>query len=81
MTARTYALSHAHLGSAQVSLRCIRHFGIERDLASRDAAAEAVYFHDRDMEALQKLSRKVRIVKCECELSDLRVFRGLKKSP
>jgi len=36
-----------------------RFFSIDRDLKDRDAAAEAAYIHERDLQALRALSKKV----------------------
>lgn len=37
---------------------------IDRDMKDRDAAAEAAYIHERDLQALRALSKKVRVCAC-----------------
>jgi len=64
--AETKAAAHrASLVRSVVPTIRQRFFAIDRDLKDRDAAAEAAYIHERDMEALRALSKKVRVCALE----------------
>jgi hypothetical protein len=51
--------------------------GIDKDMSARDAAAESVYFHEKDLEALNRLAAKVRAKIPVSEAEDLKRLKKL----
>lgn len=50
---------------------------IDKDLSARDAAAESVYFHEKDLDALHRLAAKVRAKIPVSEAEDLKRLQKL----